>query len=180
MQWKEWFRSASGEVLTKLCKQCPWDTLMCPPRYSLPGINIPHFRGLVSGLHMEWPWISLPKGRKGARGCHRLTEMVVNIYGPKKERINNAVSRVEVPLAESQTSFSGHRRCEAWEPVWKSLLRALVTFAEARWAVSSIHMLPDPKAGIISARSCAKYERLCVCVCVCVCVCICVRESVGL
>ena len=114
---EEWFRSASGEVLTKLCKQCPWDTLMCPPRYSLPGINIPHFRGLVSDLHMEWPRISLPKGRKGARGCHRLTEMVVNIYGPKKERINNAVSQVEVPLAESQTSFSGHRRCEAWEPV---------------------------------------------------------------
>lgn len=27
-----------------------------------------------------------------------------------------------------------------------------------------IHILPDPKAGIISARSCAKSERLCVCV----------------
>lgn len=39
---------------------------------------------------------------------------------------------------------------------------ALLTFTEARWAISSIHILPDPKAGIISARSCAKSESLCV------------------
>lgn len=90
---------------------------MCYPGHRIPGINIPNFQGLASDLHTEWPRNCLPEGERVEEVAKRLTEIVVNIYGSKKERINNAMSQVEIPLAESQTSFSGHRRCEAWEPV---------------------------------------------------------------
>ena len=58
----EEFLSESGEVLTKLCKRCPWDSLICHPGYSLPAISICNFWGLVSDVHTEWPPISLPEG----------------------------------------------------------------------------------------------------------------------
>lgn len=34
-------------------------------------------------------------------------EMVVNIYGSMKVKINNVMSQVDVPLAKSQASFIG-------------------------------------------------------------------------
>lgn len=57
------------------------------------------------------------RGRNHGSGCQHLAEMVVNIYGSEKQKIHNALSQVEVPLARSQASFSGQRKYEAREPV---------------------------------------------------------------
>lgn len=45
------------------------------------------------------------------------TEMVVNIYGSMKVKIDNAMSQVGIPLAKSWNSFFGQEEYETQEPV---------------------------------------------------------------
>lgn len=42
-----------------------------------------------------------------------ILEMLVNIYGSMKVKINNAMSQVDIPLAKSQTSFFRRGKYEA-------------------------------------------------------------------
>lgn len=73
---------ASGEVLTKLVL-CPLGLPDVLSRYNL-GSTFPISKDL-SHLHTEWPPKQPTRGRKGGRGCQRLTEIVINICGSKKE-----------------------------------------------------------------------------------------------
>jgi hypothetical protein len=56
--------------------------------------------------------ISLPERQEWKWYWH-FAEMVVNIYGSMKVKINNPMSQVDVPLAKSQTSFFRQGKYEA-------------------------------------------------------------------
>lgn len=81
----------------------PWCLIM---NSVLPGSAFIISGGLDSDLHTEWPRVSL-LGGGGWLWCRHFAETLVNIYGSKKVKIDNAVSQVEVPLAKSQASFLG-------------------------------------------------------------------------
>lgn len=145
--------------MTKLCKQCPWDSQTCvgPGHTVSLGTASIIFEFELLICIQDAPPHPDPSLPEAGCGCQHFAEMVVNIYGSKKVKINNAVSQVEVPLAKSQASLLGQRKFEAGEPVCESLSQALLTFIEARWAVSPRNHLPDPKAGrLITCSYCLR------------------------
>lgn len=89
---------ASHELLTKFSSQCPWESPHMSPRSESPWNCA--YKGLGSDLHRVW---LASVGRSGS--VAGILEMVVNIYGSMKVKINNAMSQVDIPLAKSQTSF---------------------------------------------------------------------------
>lgn len=114
MSWSEGFLSASGEVLTKLCRQCPWDSLI---RHHL---GVQNFQKIRLQFAYRMAQCQPTTKRKGGRGASICWDAGQYIWF-QESKINIAVSQVEVPFAEGQVSFLGQGKYEAQEPVWESL-----------------------------------------------------------
>ena len=104
MWWNEGFSSASGEVLTKLCKQCPWNSWMCQEMRSTHNFQ----RTRLWFACRIAQCLPVP-GVNGWEWFQHFAEMVININGSKNVQINNTMRQVQVPLATSQAFFLGHR-----------------------------------------------------------------------